>query len=180
MNIRRHLQKSHRSCSRGARIATKAAGPLVLVLMLAQLMIVLLRYVFSLGFTWGLDLLSYLFMSAALLPLFTVLLEDQNLRVDILYQDWSESTQTRLDRIGLFFMLIPVCVFVSWISWPQVDNSWRLLEASPTLGGLPGYYLLKTLQLLCFAGMGLLGLIMLLQTNPWNHVKTALDRKISR
>ena len=36
-------------------------------------------------------------------------------------------------------LLAPFTVFVLWLSWPAVSNSWAVLEGSPDPGGLPRY-----------------------------------------
>ena len=51
--------------------------------------------------------------------------------------------------IGSVFMLIPFCVFVLWVSWPAIRNSWAIREVSPDPGGLPRYPL-KTVIIVCF------------------------------
>ena len=152
-----------------ANTVATVAGLLIITLMLSQFLIVLLRYLFAIGFSWGLDLLSYLFMIASLLPLLLVVLENRSLRIDIFYQNRTRSSKALLDRIGLLFLLLPVCAYISYTSWPALLNSWQLLEASPTLGGLPGYYLLKTLQLVSFAGLSLVAIILMFAREPWDY-----------
>jgi len=129
------------------------AGGLIVALMLAQFGIVVLRYLFAFGFSWGLDLLSYLFMTASLLPLLTVVIAGHNIRVDVFQHGYTVATKARLDRFAHAFMLLPACAHAVYVSWPALVNSWRLLEASPTLGGLPGYFALKSLLWLSFAAL---------------------------
>ena len=163
------MKTLRQNATKFANIAAAVAGLLIIALMLSQFLIVLLRYLFSIGFSWGLDLLSYLFMIASLLPLLLVVLENRSLRIDIFYQNRTRSSKALLDRIGLLFLLLPVCAYISYISWPALLNSWQLLEASPTLGGLPGYYLLKTLQLVSFAGLSLVAIILIFAREPWEY-----------
>ena len=154
------------------RIADSVAafgGALVIVLMLVQFVVVVLRYLFAFGFSWSLDLLSYLFMTASLLPLFLVVAANHNVRVDVFYQNYSATTKALLDRAALGLLLLPVCVYTAFASWSPLLNSWRLLEASPTLGGLPGYFALKTLQLVCFAGLAVIAAVLVLHRRPWHY-----------
>jgi len=143
------------------------AGLLIIGIMLVQLVVVLLRYVFSIGVAWGLDLLVYLFLVASLLPLLFVILSNHNVRVDVFYQSYSLSLRNRLDRISLAALLFPVTAYTAYVSWAPALNSWRLLEASPTLDGLPGYFLLKTLQLLVFASLSLIAVLLAARAQPW-------------
>lgn len=46
-------------------------------------------------------------------------------------------------------------VFMGWISWQYVMNSWHVMEGSPEAGGIHGVYLLKTL-ILAMVGLMLL------------------------
>ena len=153
------------------RIADSAAaiaGGLIILLMLAQFAIVVLRYLFAFGFSWGLDLLSYLFMTASLLPLFLVVLDNHNVRVDVFYQGYPTPAKALLDRTALL-LLLPACAYTACLSWPALINSWHLLEASPTLGGLPGYFLLKTLQFASFAGLSVVAALLVLCRTPWDY-----------
>ena len=44
-----------------------------------------------------------------------------------------------INVIGSVLMLIPFCVFVLWVSWPSIRNSWIVREGSPDPSGLPRY-----------------------------------------
>lgn len=152
--------------------AASIAGLLIILLMLTQFVIVIFRYLFAIGVSWGLDLLSYLFMVASLLPLIQVIITNLNVRVDIFYQDYQVETKSRLDRLALALLIVPVCAYTAYISWPSVANSWRLFESSPTLGGLPGYFLLKTLQLLTFTCLALAAFSLSTRKQPWDYEKS--------
>ena len=149
--------------------AASVAGAAIIALVVIQVLIVVLRYIFSFGLSWGLDLLIYLFLVASLLPLPLVIWENQNVRVDIFYHNYRSRTKALLDRLGLAFLLFPAAGYTAYISWGPMLNSWRLHEASPTLDGLPGYYLLKTILFLTFASLSLISLICALKKRPWKY-----------
>ncbi len=154
------------------RLADRAnalAGTLIITLMVAQFIIVVLRYVFAYGASWSLDLLVYLFMLASILPLVLVVLKNYSVRVDIFYQGYKPAKKARLDRFGLAVLLLPVAAYTTYISWAPVVNSWKLLEGSPTLGGLPGYFVLKTVLLLVFLGLAVAALVLILRERPWDY-----------
>ena len=46
---------------------------------------------------------------------------------------------------GHLLLLLPLCITILVMSLPYVSASWRVLEGSPEVGGIPGIYLLKTL-----------------------------------
>jgi TRAP-type mannitol/chloroaromatic compound transport system permease small subunit len=54
------------------------------------------------------------------------------------------------------FLLLPVTLFITWVSWDYVVSSWSLLEGSREAGGLPGVFLLKSV-------IPLMALLLLLQ-----------------
>ncbi len=147
--------------------AASVAGAAIIALLVIQIIIVILRYIFSYGISWGLDLLIYLFLVGSLLPLPLVILENHNVRVDIFYQGYRPLKKAVLDRFGLAFLLFPSTGYAAYISWRPMLNSWRLLESSPTLDGLPGYFLLKTVLFLSFAGLSLVSLVLAMKRRPW-------------
>lgn len=154
------------------RIATAVnwfAGITFLMLLVVQVVVVLLRYVFSYGVQWSADLLVYLFMIGAILPIWLAILQNHNVRVDVLYQNYRTSTKIKLDRLGLLFLLLPASAYTTWVAWGPMINSWQLLEASPTFGGLPGYFLLKTALVVMFAGLAVVALALLSRPSPWDY-----------
>ena len=164
------MAKQYGILSRITNGAASVAGAAIIALVVFQIIIVILRYIFSFGISWGLDLLVYLFLVASLLPLPLVILENHNVRVDIFYQGYRPERKALLDRIGLAFLLFPATGYAAYISWGPMLNSWRLLESSPTLDGLPGYYLLKTILFLSFASLSLVSLVCALKRRPWTYL----------
>ena len=147
--------------------AASVAGAAIIALCVIQIIIVILRYLFSYGIPWGLDLLVYLFLIESLLPLPLVILENHNVRVDVFYQGYRPEKKAVLDRFGLAFLLFPSTGYAAYVTWGPMLNSWRLLESSPTLDGLPGYFLLKTILFLTFASVSLISLVLALKRRPW-------------
>jgi TRAP-type mannitol/chloroaromatic compound transport system permease small subunit len=145
------------------------AGVAIIALLVIQIIIVILRYIFSYGISWALDLLVYLFLVASLLPLPLVIWENHNVRVDIFYQSYRPPKKALLDRFGLAFLLFPSTGYAAYISWGPMLNSWRLLESSPTLDGLPGYFLLKTILFTSFASLSLVSLVLAMKRRPWAY-----------
>ena len=86
-----------------------------------------------------LELQWYLFSLIFLLGAAFALREDTHVRVDVLYGRMRAKAKARINVIGSVLMLIPFCVFVLWVSWPSIRNSWAVLETSPDPGGLPRY-----------------------------------------
>ena len=86
-----------------------------------------------------LELQWYLFSLIFLLGAGFALKENAHVRVDVLYGRLRRRARARIDVIGSLLMLIPFCVFVLWVSWPSIRNSWLVREVSPDPGGLPRY-----------------------------------------
>ncbi len=158
--------------SRISNGAVSIAGTAAIALVVIQVIIVILRYIFSFGIPWGLDLLVYLFLIGSLFPLPLVILENHNVRVDVFYQSYRPKRKAIIDRIGLAFLLFPSTGYAAYTSWRPMLNSWRLLESSPTLDGLPGYFLLKTVLFASFASISLVSLILAIKKQPWMYSET--------
>ncbi|MCM2560763.1 TRAP transporter small permease subunit [Lutimaribacter sp. EGI FJ00015] len=132
----------------------------VISLLFAQIVIVALRYVFSIGAPWATDLLTYLFFFIVSLPLAAVLLYDESVRVDVFNQRFPPAMRRVIDRIALLGLLFPAMSWAAWKAVPMVQTSWRVLESSPTLGGLPGFFILKTITALVFVTLAVVSLIL--------------------
>ena len=86
-----------------------------------------------------LELQWYLFSLVFLLGAGYALKQNAHVRVDVLYGRLRRRARARIDVIGSVLMLIPFCIFVLWVSWPSIHNSWLVREGSPDPGGLPRY-----------------------------------------
>ncbi|WP_121067260.1 TRAP transporter small permease subunit [Chachezhania antarctica] len=136
------------------------AGLAVITLLSAQIVIVALRYVFSMGAPWATDLLTYLFFIIVSLPLAGVILRNESVRVDVISQRFPRATRRFIDRFALLGLLFPAMAWAAWKTVPMVQTSWRVLESSPTLGGLPGFFILKTITALVFVMLAALALLL--------------------
>lgn len=96
-----------------------------------------------------LELQWYLFSLLFLLGAGYALREDAHVRVDVVYARFSRRTQAWINVVGTLVLLLPFSVFVLFVSWPSVRNSWSIHEMSPDPGGLPRYHL-KAVILVCF------------------------------
>lgn len=103
----------------------------------------------------------YLFSALFLLAAADTLRRNRHVRVDLFYGRLSPRGRAIVDSVGALVFLLPFCVFVLWISWPWVLESWRIREASPDPGGLVRYPI-KVLILVAFALLALQGIAQLL------------------
>lgn len=131
---------------------------LTLLMVLITFIVVVLRYVFSIGFVWMQESYVWLHGVVFMAGAGYTLLHDGHVRVDIFYRPRSIRYKAWVNLFGSLMLLLPVLVLV-WIeSWPYVLDSWSRLEDSREAGGLPGLFLLKSVILVFCACLGLQGL----------------------
>jgi TRAP-type mannitol/chloroaromatic compound transport system permease small subunit len=102
--------------------------------------------VFSVGWIWLQELVTWMHAMVFLLVAAYALSEDSHVRVDVFYRQWSKHTQNRINFFGSLFCLCPVSLFLVFGSFDYVEASWVTKEASKDAGGLayPFVPLLKT------------------------------------
>ncbi|WP_292894717.1 TRAP transporter small permease subunit [Nitratireductor sp.] len=120
---------------------------LIGVLILIQFLVVVLRYVFGLG---SIKLQESIIYTHAVVLMFLAaytLRHDGHVRLDIFYSAAKTRSRALLDLLGGLLYLLPMCVFMLYVTAPYVGRSWSVLEGSRELSGLPGVYLVKTSML---------------------------------
>ncbi len=120
---------------------------LSLFLVLVTFIVVVMRYIFDSGSIALQETTTYLHASIFLVGMAYTMQQDAHVRVDIFYTRCSKQTKAWIDLFGAVFLLLPFMLFVSWISWQYIIDSWSVLEGSREAGGLPGVFLLKSLIL---------------------------------
>jgi TRAP-type mannitol/chloroaromatic compound transport system permease small subunit len=120
---------------------------LSLLLVLVTFIVVVLRYVFDTGSIALQEVTTYLHASIFLVGMAYTLQQDAHVRVDIFYTRCSKQAKAWIDLFGALFLLLPFMLFISWVSWLYIADSWSVFEGSREAGGLPGVFLLKSLIL---------------------------------
>lgn len=128
---------------------------LTLAMMIVMFAVVVLRYLFNAGSIAMQESVMYLHAAVFMLAAGYTLKHDGHVRVDIFYREMTPRKKALVDFFGTTFLLMPVLIFIGWISWQYVMNSWSVMEGSPEAGGIHGVYLLKTL-ILAMVGLMLL------------------------
>jgi TRAP-type mannitol/chloroaromatic compound transport system permease small subunit len=144
-----------RTIDRFSRIVGQTTAWLALIMVLVQFLVVVLRYVFGLGFIWMQESIMYMHGLLFMVGAGYTLLMDGHVRVDVFYREASPRGKAVVDLLGSLFFLIPFCVLILWVSYGYVANSWRVLEGSKETSGIQGIYLLKT-TILVFGGLVIL------------------------
>ena len=128
-----------------AELVGNAAAWMALALVLVTFTVVMLRYLFQLGWIAMQESILYLHASLFLLGAAYTLKKDGHVRVDIFYRGFTAKRKALVDLLGSLLLLLPVCSFLLWTSWDYVTIAWSIHEGSQEAGGLPYVYLLKTL-----------------------------------
>ena len=82
---------------------------LTLFMVLVTVLVVVLRYGFSIGFIWMQESVRFMYAGVFLLCAGYTLQKDKHVRVDVLYLNMSERKRAIVDLFGSLFLLLPVC-----------------------------------------------------------------------
>ena len=127
-------------------------------MVVVQVIVVLMRYVFGLGSIWLSEAIVYahatLFMGAAA----WTLQQGAHVRVDIFYGDARPRNRALVDLAGALLLLLPFVSVLAWFALPYVGRSWAILERSREASGLPLVFVLKSLILVFAVLVGLQGI----------------------
>jgi len=129
-----------------------------LMMVLIQFIVVILRYVFSVGSIPLQESILYTHGILFLLAAGFTLKRDGHVRVDIFYREASARKKAIIDLSGVLVMLWPVCFATWYFGWSFIANSWRIREGSLEPSGLHLVFLLKTIILVFAALLALQGL----------------------
>ena len=94
------------------------------------------RYLFSESSNAWLEIQWYMFAAMVLLGGPYTLKMNEHVRVDLVYGMVSERTRIWIDIVGGVLFLLPICVILTYFTWPWFVDSWRINEASSNAGGL--------------------------------------------
>jgi len=94
------------------------------------------RYLFSMSSNGWLEIQWYMFAGMVLLGAPYTLKMNEHVRVDLLYGLVSERTRIWIDIVGGFLFLLPICVILTYFTWPWFVESWTGNEVSSNAGGL--------------------------------------------
>lgn len=123
----------------------QAAMWLTLAMVLITVAIVILRYAFEIGAIPLQESVMYMHGIVFLIGIPYGVRQNTHVRVDIIYARLTPRHQTLVDLFGHVMFLLPLASFIAISSWPYTLASWRVLEGSAEVGGIPAVFLLKTL-----------------------------------
>jgi TRAP-type mannitol/chloroaromatic compound transport system permease small subunit len=94
------------------------------------------RYALNIASNAWLELQWYLFSGVFLLCAGYTLLHNEHIRIDVVASHLSRRTQVWIDVFGTLLFLLPISVYITWLSWPIFMNAWTSGEISGSAGGL--------------------------------------------
>ena len=108
----------------------------VLIMVLVSAANATSRYALNMASNAWLELQWYLFAAVFLLCAGYTLLHNEHIRIDVVSSRLSRRAQIWVDVFGLLVFLLPMTLFIMWLSWPIFMNAWRSGEISGNAGGL--------------------------------------------
>ena len=128
----------------------RATSWLALVIVVLMATNVLLRYGFSYGTVWAQELEWHLLAPLILFGMSYAMLHGEHVRVDVLYDKFSERTKLRIELASQVICILVSAVII-WLSLKYVEQAYVVDEQSPDPGGLTHRWVLKALIPLGFA-----------------------------
>ena len=145
----------------------KSFAWLLLIMVILTCIIVVLRYLFNIGFIWMQELVRFCYAMVFLACAAYTLAEDEHVRVDIIYSNLSSKSKSIINIVGAITFVIPVCFAIIYYSFNYVVNSWAQLEGSLEERGLHAVYILKSF-IWIFAIMLIFQAFSIIHTNFFN------------
>lgn len=145
----------HRLIDQLSELTGRILAWLSLLMMVMLCLVVLLRYGFEVGSIGLQEGVTYLHASIFMLGAAYTLKQDAHVRVDILYRNFSPRSKAWVNSLGGIIFLLPLCIYIFFISWDFVVQSWQIREVSTEPGGIPAVFLLKTLIPVMAINLGL-------------------------
>jgi TRAP-type mannitol/chloroaromatic compound transport system permease small subunit len=144
----------------------KATAWLTLLMVLVTFAVVVMRYVFDVGFIWLQESVVWMHACVFMVGAAYTLQQEEHVRVDIFYRDMTEERRAWVDLLGVIIFLLPLCAFLGWAAFDLVAVSLKLNESSRESGGLPYPLipLLKSIIIVMPITLGLQGLSLLLRS----------------
>ncbi len=91
---------------------------LIIIMVIVQIVIVLSRYVFGLGFIKLQELMIYMHGSLFTLAAGYTLLHDEHVRVDSFYRESSKRFKNMVNLMGTITLLLPFIIVTFFMSYP--------------------------------------------------------------
>ena len=131
------MQRLKSNLERISELTGSVMAWLTVLMVLGTFVIVVLRYVFDLGWIAMQESIVWMHAAVFMLGASYTLKHNEHVRVDIFYRRSTAQRRAWVNVFGTVVFLLPLAVFVAVTSWDYVSTSWAIREASREAGGLP-------------------------------------------
>ena len=131
------MQRLKSILERISELTGSAMAWLTVLMVLGTFVIVVLRYVFDLGWIAMQESIVWMHAAVFMLGASYTLKHNEHVRVDIFYRRTTAERRAWVNVVGTVVFLLPLAIFVAVTSWDYVSTSWAIREASREAGGLP-------------------------------------------
>ena len=133
------------------RLISKILAILLLLMVVNVFYDVIMRYFFHNSSVAMQELEWHLFAVIILYGISVSLLDEAHVRVDFLYDRFSESTKAAINIAGTVFFLLPLAFLILFGSLDFVKDAFDINEISEDPGGLPYRWMIKAMIPVSFA-----------------------------
>jgi len=109
---------------------------LILVATLVSAINALVRKIFNTSSNAFLEVQWYFFAASFLLASAYTLLNNEHVKIDVIYSRFTRRTQTQIDIFGFAVFLLPMCTAILWFGIPFFLKGYASNEMSSNAGGL--------------------------------------------
>jgi TRAP-type mannitol/chloroaromatic compound transport system permease small subunit len=109
---------------------------LILVATLVSAFNALVRKIFNTSSNAFLEVQWYFFAASFLLASAYTLLNNEHVKIDVIYSRFTRRTQTQIDIFGFAVFLLPMCTAILWFGIPFFLKGYASNEMSSNAGGL--------------------------------------------
>ena len=131
------MQRLKANLERISELTGSVMAWLTVLMVLGTFVIVVLRYVFDLGWIAMQESIVWMHAAVFMLGASYTLKHNEHVRVDIFYRRTTAERRAWVNVAGTVVFLLPLAGFVAVTSWDYVSTSWAIREASREAGGLP-------------------------------------------
>lgn len=132
-------------------VAGRILSVLLVLMVLNVFYDVVMRYFFHNSSVGMQEMEWHLFAIIILFGISVALLEENHVRVDFLYDNFSVGTKAIINITGTVLFLIPLSLLILWGSLDFVIDAYQIKEISQDPGGLPFRWIIKGMIPLSFA-----------------------------
>ena len=131
---------------------------LLLLAMITMIFIsVICRFFFNVNFIALQELIMYFHATIFMFGISYALKKDAHVKIDIIYNILPKKIKTYISIASILLFILPMSIFLIYISIGMTIQSWSIFEGSSEAGGLDLVFILKTI-------IPLTGILILLQS----------------